>query len=531
MLRQVNRGVKSKSYFLPAPYGGLNAKDSISSMNPIYAIRMDNYIPLDNKIVLRSGYNSYVNLGNYLIQETSADVNTQIGVRTLVNYKKPNENRLIAIYGGSAYNVSSPATVEKYEVEFTESYCQTVQYKNYLYFMNGIDTPKVFYIDDSDIEHFEDWGFTNESLQQARIIAGCVSKEFLWFVEKNTLKAWYSSEAGLVQGQLNSFDLSQISKFGGQLVAITNWTVDGGMGIDDYTVFITSEGEVLVYAGTNPNDANSWSLKGSYKISKPIGYKCTLQYQGDVIIISEDGYIPLSKSLTLANSGQSSIAFSDNIRGLVLERTSANKDKNGWQGIIYSKKGYGIFNVPVAQQFEQHVINVNTGAWCRFTNIRAWCWCEFEGNMYFGSDDSVYKFGDAYSDNGVQIEGHVEQAYTNLGTDQLKKIQLLNPRTRSSTSYALTIYTNMDFSDKDVKYYSNIGTIGQTPWNSSKWSSSANPIGTKWSTLKTTKIRSQWIANNDTGTKLSIVFKTKTKGNAIEWYDTGIRYETGTGIL
>lgn len=523
MFKSVNRGVKSNTYILPAPIGGLNARDSISAMQPQFAIRLDNYIPSDNKLILRSGYSSYVNLGG--------DNSIKAGVKTLASYTKPNDNRLIALYNKKAYNVTSPNAVSEYGIEFSDTRCQTVQYKNYLYFMNGLDIPKVFYIDDSDVEHFEDWGFTSESLQGARIIAGGVSKEFLWFVEKNTLKAWYPKEAGNISGELYSFDLAQVAKRGGQLVAVANWTIDGGQGIDDYTVFITSEGEALVYTGSNPNDANAWSLKGSYVMSKPIGYQCLLPYQGDIIIISEDGYIPLSKALATANTGQSNIAFSDLIRGLVLDRTANNKDKDGWQGIIYSKKGYGIFNVPVSQQFEQHVINVNTGAWCRFTNIRALCWSEFNGDMYFGSDDSVFKFGNAYSDNGVQIEGHIEQAYTNLGTDQLKKVQLLNPRTKSSTSYALTIYTNMDFEDKYLNYYSNIGTVGQTKWNAAKWSISENPIGTKWSTLKTTKIRSQWIANNSTGFKCSVVFKTKTKGNVIEWYDTGIRFETGTGIM
>lgn len=529
MLRPVNRNVKSRDFILPAPIGGLNRRDSLAAMPPQYAIVMDNYIPMDNKIILRSGYNSYVNLGTFVFGTEGQSAKT--GVRTLVSYKKPNDNRLIALYNRKAYNISSPASIKEYAVEFSSVRCQTVQYKNYLYFMNGLDTPKVFYIDDSDVEHFEAWGFTSKSLQAARIVAGAVSKEFLWFVEKNTLKAWYSATAGSIAGELKAFDLAQISKYGGELVAIANWTIDGGVGIDDLTAFITSEGEVLVYSGSNPNDANNWALKGSYKMSKPIGYQCVLPYQGDIVIISEDGYIPLSKALAVSNTGQSNIAFSDLIRGLVLDRTANNKDKEGWQGIIYSKKGYGIFNVPVSQQFEQHVVNVNTGAWCRFTNIRSLCWCEFNGDMYFGSDDSVFKFGDAYSDNGIQIEGRIEQAYTNLGTDQLKKIQLLNPRTKSSTSYQLTIYTNIDFEELEKEYYSNIGTIGQTKWNSAKWSSSANPIGTKWSTLKTTKIRSQWIANSATGFKVSIVFKTKTKGNVIEWYDTGIRYEIGTGIM
>ena len=153
MVRQVNRGAKSADLILPAPIAGLNARDSLGAMSPNYAIRMDNYIPMDNKVALRSGYSSYVKF----------NTENKSKVETLVAYNKPNDDRMIAICGGSAYNVSSPANVSKYEVEFVESRCQTVQYKNYLYFLNGIDTPKAFYIDDEGVEHFEDWKFTSET--------------------------------------------------------------------------------------------------------------------------------------------------------------------------------------------------------------------------------------------------------------------------------------------------------------------------------------------------------------------------------
>lgn len=517
MKRNTNRSVKSRDYILSAPILGLNARDALGAMQPLYAVTMDNYLPLDNKIALRPGYTLHTEIG--------------APVRTLASYRKPGQNELIAIAGGKAYNVSSGTAVRQYNVDFTDSYCQQTQYKNYLYFMNGSDKPRVFYIDDEGVEHFEEWGFSAENLHSERIIAGAASKEFLWFIEKDTLKVWYAKEAGNVSGDLYSFDLAQVAKCGGYLVAVANWTIDGGQGIDDLTVFITSEGEVLVYAGSNPNSANDWVLKGSYKLSKPIGYQCILQYQGDIVIISQDGYIPLNKTLSLANAGTSAVAFSDTIRGLVLERTAKNKHKNGWQGIIYSKKGYALFNVPVSQQFEQHVININTGAWCRFTNIRSFCWVLYEDNLYFGSDNAIYKFDTGYSDNGMPIEGKVEQAFNNLGTDNLKKIQLLNPRTRSATPFQLVIYTNMDFDKRRVEYYANVGEVGQTKWNVAKWSSSKEPIGTKWSSSAATRIQSQWIANSSTGYKASIVFKTKTRGNLIEWYDTGIRYELGSGIM
>ena len=518
-LRAVNRAVKSRDFTLPAPIMGLNKRDALSAMNPLFAIEMDNYIPLDSQVELRPGYSLHTSLGD-----------EKLFVKSLFSYRNPGFDKLFAVYNGKLWDVTGENKIDM-NIALTEDYVQTVQYKNYIYIMNGQDKPQAYYVDNNNDAHIGDWGFAGTGLTDTRIIAGAVSKEFLWFIEKGTMKAWYSATAGNIQGTLNVFDLSLVSKWGGELVAIANWTVDGGQGIDDLTAFITSEGEVLVYSGYNPNNADDWSLAGSYKISKPLGYKCLLPYQGDVIIICEDGYFPMSKSLATLNTGNSTVAFSDNIRGLVIERTSKNKNKQGWQGLFYTKKGYGIFNVPVSEQFEQHVINVATGAWCRFTNIRSYCWCTFQDNIYFGAEDCVYQFDDGYSDNGIEIEGIVEQAYSKLGTPNIKKIQLLNPRTAASTPYTLGIYTNADYFKRGVKYYSNIGHVSGSEWDQVYWSYEGKTEGTEWVADSTSKINSQWLSNSCTGVNISVVFNTKTKGIIIDWYDTGIKYQVGTGLI
>lgn len=517
---KVARTVKSKEITLPAPIMGLNCKQPWSAMEPLYAITMDNYIPLNSKIELRPGYISYAKLGT-----------GEILVKSLAAYHFPGYDAFFAVYNNKIWDITTPSNIQDMGVSLTEDYCQTIQYKNYLYFMNGMDTPINYYIDGNNEPQIANWGFSGTGLNDKNIIAGAVSKEFLWFVEKGTLNAWYTAQAGNISGTLNSFDLSQFAKWGGQLIAITNWTIDGGTGIDDYTVFITSEGEVFVYGGTNPSDASSWELKGSYKISKPIGYRCTIKYQGDIVIICQDGYFPLSKALAASNAGDSLVAFSDNIRGLVIARTSMNSWRKGWQPLIYNKKGYAIFNVPISEQFEQHVINTATGAWCRFTNIRAFCWCLFGDNIYFGGLDGVYQFDNGYSDDGVEIDGVVEQAYNDLQTPYLKKISLLNPRTSSSAPYKLAIYTNTDYRDSKVSYVNNIGYSNGTKWNSKPWSASWDLKGVFWSSNLANKINSQWIMNSADGVKISVVMKTSTKGILIDWFETGIRYEIGSGII
>ena len=518
LLRTINRTNKSINYTLPAPIKGLNKRDSVAEMSETFALEMDNYIPTDSKIVLRKGYKKYVE--------------TENPVSSLATYDYGNESQFFAVSGHRIINISSAQNVHVYdEVALNEDVCQTVQYKNYLYFVNGIDVPKVYYIDDNGHEHLQDWGFYGENLNPRSIVNVSVSKQRLWFVEKGSLKVWYPQTAGNISGELQMFDFSQVCRFGGHLVAVANWTQDGGQGIDDLTVFITSEGEALVYSGSDINNANDWKLRGSFKISRPIGYKCCMQYQGDIVIIAEDGYIPLSGALPLDKANASQIAFSDAIRGLVTERTAKYAALSGWQGLIYHRGGYGLFNVPVGIDFEQHIINIGTGAWCRFTNIPALCWHEYNQRLYFGSTHGIYLFDEGYEDDGEEISGVVEQAYTDLGTQRLKKVQLLNPRTKSTSQYSLVIYTNMDMEKRNVDYNELIGSISKSRWNEVLWVKTDDNSGAKWDTSESTILRSQWIANSSTGYKASVVFKTKTKGIAIEWYETGISYEIGMGVL
>lgn len=515
--RYAIRANKSQTYVLPAPVKGLNRRDSLVEMDPACAITMDNYIPYEDKVVLRNGYITYVSFADK--------------VGTLAVYGNGMQSELLAVSGHKVYNISSSKKVRNFpDVFLNNDNCQIVQYKNYLYFMNGIDIPKVYYIDNQGNEHLENWGFNEDSLNASAIIAGSVSKQRLWFIEKGTLRVWYAENAGNISGSLQCFDLSQVSRFGGYLVAVANWTQDGGKGIDDLTVFITSEGEALVYSGSNVADADDWKLRGSYKISRPIGYKCCLSYQGDVVIITQDGYIPLSGALPLDKANSSKIAFSDTIRDLVCSRTKIYASRLGWQGIIYARGGFAIFNVPLHKGFEQHVINVNTGAWCRFTDINSHCWAEYNGRLYFASDDGVYLFDEGHSDNGEAIIGEVAQAYNNLGTEKLKKIQLINPHTKSLYNYTLIIYTNTDMQNGQNEYCEDIGFTGGCKWNSVKWAENFK-TGASWQNSGSGELHNQWICNSATGYCVSLVFKTSTAGNKIEWYETGIRYELGEGVL
>jgi hypothetical protein len=107
---------------------------------------------------------------------------------------------------------------------------------------------------------------------------------------------------------------------------------------------------------------------------------------------------------------------------------------------------------------------------------------------------------------------------------------LLNPRTASSSPYELTIYTDVDYKNRNLNYTNNIGYVSGTLWDESYWADEQDQI-TFWETDRVSEVQSQWIMNSAVGVKISVVFKTKTKGVLIDWFETGIRFEQGSGIV
>jgi hypothetical protein len=57
-------------------------------------------------------------------------------------------------------------------------------------------------------------------------------------------------------------------------------------------VFVTDQGEVMVYRGTDPSSASTWALIGIWIVGAPIGNRCLMKYGGDLLVLTLDGLDP-----------------------------------------------------------------------------------------------------------------------------------------------------------------------------------------------------------------------------------------------
>jgi hypothetical protein len=201
-------------------------------------------------------------------------------------------------------------------------------------------------------------------------------------------------------------------------MAMGTWTIDAGYGVDDLAVFVTSNGEVIVYKGTDPSSAATWSLVGVWQLASPISRRCFLKYSGDLLLLTLDGVEPLSGALQSSRTNPR-VALSDKIQSAISDATTLYGSTFGWQMIHYPKAGFLLVNVPVSVgQQQQYVMNTITKAWANFTGWAANCWELLNDNLYFGGNTVVRKAWDTYADNMQPITGECKQAFSYFGSPE-----------------------------------------------------------------------------------------------------------------
>ena len=118
----------------------------------------------------------------------------------------------------------------------------------------------------------------------------------LFFVQGGTMNAW-CLPVHAVGGELVYIPLSGATKRGGSLLFGASWSVDSGSGLDDKCIFVTDQGEVVIFAGTDPTSSTNWRQEGCYDISRPLGKNAHVKLGGDILVATIDGIVPLSATM------------------------------------------------------------------------------------------------------------------------------------------------------------------------------------------------------------------------------------------
>ena len=471
-----------KSITIPAPSGGIDTSSPVGQMDPLNCMYAYNMGPSETGISTRPGYREYV----LDVENTSA-----LGVTTLIPYDGPAGSRLYAVTNEGIWDVSTYNTTPVQKYTFTTDTTASAGWGVYIAYVDQANKEWLFYADSTN-GLFEcdvsanTWatyaGITGVSAADIGFITS--HKRRIWLVERGTSTAWYLP-VDAKTGAATEFFFGTKFLRGGSLVGLWNWTVDGGTGVDDYLVALSSSGDVLPYKGPDPSDA-SWGVAGMYYIGQiPEGRRIATEYAGDLHLLSSRGLIAMSdllKGVSLSDTKQS---VSRKVAKLLRREMSVLREDRGWNVALLPAIDTLLIVRPTRSGHPelQYSSSLTLGGWGNWRGIGIRGICEWKGKVYIGTDDNKVWVMDADRDameispsdpslNGQPIDFSILYSFQRIANDgRVRQVTMIRPDFYSVNAPLFETKAIYDYKVSELVAIS--GDQGQTDdvWDTGTWDS------------------------------------------------------------
>ncbi len=325
----------------------------------------------------------------------------------------------------------------------------------------------------------------------ANFVFGTEWKSRQWFVERNTSRAYYL-DTNSIYGTATSFDFGSRFRQGGVLVGLYSWSYDGGNGMDSHLVAISSAGDVVIYGGTDPANADTFGIRGTwYAGAVPAGRKFVADFGGEIVIQCARGLLPLSKLVVGADETDTSQYATRKIASLINRLYRQYGTLLGWGVYVHPEDNTLLLTVPYAEgaNTNQLAMSLASKGWGMYRDLPMVSAGVWEGQLYFGTADGRVMRNTGYVDgitladpnSYTPVEWSVLPAYRSGGRSTEKVVTQLRPiivSEASSPVYQATAKFDFDSSEPAAPSGSQTGgedTWGTGTWDDAVWSGELSP--------------------------------------------------------
>jgi len=529
----------SKTTVWPAPVRGLLRNGSLVGSPPDGAEILDNWICTAEGARLRGGSSFYASV--------------TAPITRLMTYRSGSSEVLFAATQNAVYNVSSVAiTVDTPAAEFdgqTSGDWSNIQISTpggqFLFIVNGSDPAQ--YFDGAS------WTVPTINLVDSEDLNFVWShKKRIWFCENGRLSAWYLG-TNEIAGDAVEFPLDGVFRLGGRLMFGGTWSVDSGDGLDDTIVFVTTEGEIAVYQGVDPD--TDFVLTGVYRIGRPLNKNAWFRAGGDLAIVTEDGIVSVSSALQMDRAALQTSAITSPIEDLWREAIASRTVNSRFPLAIWPTQTLVIIGVPsTSGDPVGFCANTRTGAWSRIVGWDAQAYVVFQDRLYFGTatgfvlradfgGQDFVGFSDGVFDEGVFVGGVFDpgptgtEAYVGtyvpkfqeFGTPNDKFALRARATWRADTASAVQLSCFQNYAVGQYPAARFISGLTSGNWGTGvKWGT-----GIKWGASMTRVAGSEWQAVSGAGFALApvlVVGSNKQAAPRFEIVSVQLRYEEGRAI-
>lgn len=441
-----------------APVKGLNTQTPVAGLSQDYAVQLDNWVCQPDALVTRGGATNHVtgfaSVTKYLMAYSSGTLQKMFATTDSGIYDATTAGAV-----GAA--VSTLTNGRGIHVNFGTSAGQ------FLYFVNGADNAK----------YYDGAAWVTVTGVSAPAITGPNTNLFksvetyrqrLFFLANNIL-GFYYLPADSVGGAATLFSIGSLCRLGGYAVGHGTWTIDGGSGPDDHYAIATSNGEIVIFKGSDPAVVANWVYEGTFHVGRPISASCFVKFGGDLLYLSVNGLIPMS-TLQISTTQSYKAALTFLIQPTLAAAAVAYSTVDGWGVFVIPHLSLLLINVPKDTSHSiQYVYNTTSKGWSTFSKWEAKSFITFNGAVYFATSTVVAKAFTGAADFGAAITAICDTSYNRFGTRSQLFPVLARAVFAANALVAYTIGLAQDFSgDYAENYYT--GTLGSGGiWNTGLW--------------------------------------------------------------
>lgn len=514
--RRPSKQQVAESASLPAPIGGLNARDSVAIMPETDALLLDNWFPSTTSVDLRKGYEEHATFTGdcetIIAYNGGAEIFVAIDDGTNQSIIDATDGGAIstAVVGGSGDTVEALGSARFDYQNFGTTGGQFVT------LVNGTDPPLQY-----NGSAWSKPAITGSGLTVTDLFTVAVYAERMWF-GGDGFDVWYL-DVNAITGTATRLNLASLFSLGGSLSNIVTWSADTASQIADFIAFVSTEGEVVAYTGDDPSSASTFARIGQFRIGEPVtrGNRAWCKVGSEAVLITVDGAYPLSLAIR-SNRANVGAVISDKIRNAFNRDVVSFGAAFGWSIVLHPAGQKLLVNVPNSSTTSyQYVMNTQTKAWCRFTGWNAFCLEATKDTLYFGGDDFLAKADTGLDDDGDSIDADAKQAFSYLGArGRNKQMTMARPILTLDGPVSLALGVNVDYRDEDpgstVPIAGNAGDPWEVAWDFA-WTG-ASVIYAEWNSIR------------GIGFAIAPRIKVQADGINLSWAATDLVFQRG-GVL
>lgn len=472
---------------IPASVGGINTLDMLMQMPQQDCIYTYNMMPSERGMRLRKGYRQWA---------TGCGTGD---VRTVLNYESQKQDsaqdRLWAVTNEGIYNVTTYGTTSPTKDVTFSTTTGLAGYGVKCEFTNDASDHYMFYADAvNGIKQYKEgtgWstptGWTYdpdgdgvyESFPVEDVCFVAVFKQRIWVILEDTDDAWYLPVAS-ISGQLTKFTFGAKMAYGGDLMGLWTWSVDGGAGMDDLLIAIGRGGDLLVYQGNDPS-LDDFGMIGNWFIGAvPNSRRLVTSYGSEMYALSSFGVTSVRDLLQGAASEDLRKSPSAKINKELRDLIGANITESEWDINIHPADGFMqiITPDPGSGAYIQYNQNLSTRAWGAWEGVPIVSAETWTGDYYMGTTGGVMLQYHGTADGatiagatGDAIDWRLLTSFQQINASTYKQVGFVRTLTvaNAGESLSLKVVYDYDLSAAIPAPQSAAASSGGAVWDTDTW--------------------------------------------------------------